>query len=120
MLPLLIGAVPHAEHYLEQVLKLEAGKEKSCMSYREEDLQQYLAVGESKYGNPFIQYLRKNAGLPVFEYSETYHALSGSEQRGMNSGSLNDLGAQGWEIMYVSSTKDPGVVSLLCKRRKMG
>jgi hypothetical protein len=90
------------------------------MSYTEEEIQKYLGQGEFKYGNAFVKYIRKSSGLPVFEYSETYFALSGTEQRSLNKNGLNDLGDLGWEIMYVSPTKDPGVVSLLCKRRKIG
>jgi len=90
------------------------------MSCTEEEIQKYLGQGESKYGNAFVKYLRKIAGCPVFEYSETYFALEGTEQRSLNKNGLTDLSDLGWEIMYVSPAKDPGVVSLLCKRRKIG
>jgi len=87
------------------------------MSQIEKEIQQYLADGELKFGNSFGERLRKDAGLPQFEYSEAYFALQGTEKRSSNQGTLETLGNSGWEIIYVAPTKDPGVVSLLCKRR---
>ena len=84
----------------------------------EKEIQQYIADGGIKFGNSFEQCLRKNAGLPTFEYSEAYFALQGTEKRSLNQGSLENLRDLGWEIIYVAPTKDPGVVSLLCKRRE--
>jgi hypothetical protein len=92
---------------------------KFCMPrIDDEEIQQYLADGGIRFGNSFEQRLRKDAGLPRFEYSEAYFALQDTEKRSSNQGTLETLGNFGWEILYVAPTKYPGIVSLLCKRRK--
>ena len=85
----------------------------------EKDLQDYLTNSHYKCGNLFNNYLRKTAGIPFFEYTETYHGLQGTEACLKNNGSLNDMGDLGWEMMHVSDTKYPDVVSIIWKRKKI-
>jgi hypothetical protein len=51
-----------------------------------------------------------------FDYMEVDHALAGTEKSLRNLGSLNDMGANGWEIMYVSPTDDKDIVHIIYKR----
>jgi len=89
------------------------------MPYTVEEIQTHLSEGIRKFGNGFSQHLRKNAGLPIYEYMEVEHALAGTKKSLKNIGSLNDMGANGWEIMYVSPTDDPDIIRIIYKRRKI-
>jgi hypothetical protein len=88
-------------------------------AHTEEDLRQYISDGGLKFGNSLSQYLRRNAGLPVFEYMETYHGLQGTDACIRNHAPLNDMGDLGWEMMHVSTTENPEIVSIVWKRRKI-
>jgi hypothetical protein len=89
------------------------------MSHTEEDMQFYLTDGVRRYGNSFSQFMRRNAGLPTFEYMEVSHALAGTEKSRKNLGSLNDMGSLGWEIMFVAQTNDPETIHIIYKKRKI-
>ena len=88
-------------------------------AHTEDDLRQYISEGGLKFGNSLEQYLRRKAGLPVFEYMETYHGLQGTEENLKNNGPLNILGESGWEMMRIDSTENSKVVSIIWKRQKI-
>jgi hypothetical protein len=61
----------------------------------EKDLQDYLEKSHETCGNLFNNYLRENAEIPFFEYTETYLGLQGTESCLKNNGSLNDMAIWG-------------------------
>lgn len=84
------------------------------------EILKYLAEGGTRLGNEFGTHLRHMAGLPCWEYMEATHALAGTNKSLKNNGSLNEMGANGWEIVFV--TQDPDdkeLVHIIYKKQKL-